>query len=176
MAFDAASVHPYGSFWLDVLDKGIKAAAVVVGGAWALFSMRKSRTFQRKLEIAISGQIFAKDSTYYVLVTPSLKNLGQSLYSIDQKGTGLAVIALTSSGRNRISASAVFENDASIEPGEQIEDPKVIPIPKPAEFVALLLELRVISAGEEWNAKSIVRETNERVADKLDYKGGDEYA
>lgn len=35
MLYDSSSVHPYGSFWLDVADKGIKAAAVLVGGCWA---------------------------------------------------------------------------------------------------------------------------------------------
>ena len=173
MILEAASVHPYGSFWLDVLDKGIKAAAVIVGGAWALFNVRKSRTFQRKLEVSVGGEIFEKNDAYYVMVRPALKNLGQTLCSIQQKGTGLEVIALATSGRKHVSACPVFDEDASIEPGEQVEDPKVIPIPDPAQFVALLVKLRIVSAGEEWNAKCVVREKDMVTSVPT---AGDEYA
>ncbi len=166
MSLISDSVHPYGSFWLDVADKGIKGLAVVVAGAWTFINVKRSRTFQRKLEPSISGEIFESGGEHYILVTTRLKNVGQSQYYITQKGTALEAMKLSAEGRELISVAAVFEEHAWIEPGEQIEDPLILTIPSPNTFVAVLLTLRVVSEvpeATEWNCSCIVREKQGQV-------------
>ena len=157
MLLDANSVHPYGSFWLDVADKAIKALAVIVGGAWTYINYVRARTFKRKLESNISGEIFSKNSKFFVLASCRLKNVGQSVYNIQQKGTAVQAIALRDEGRDIVRVCEVFKEHGWIEPGEQIEEPMVIPIVDPSTFVALKLCLRVVSEGVEWNASCILK-------------------
>src|SRR5665213_3298959 len=99
MLLDSTSVHPYGAFWLDVADKGIKALAVIIGGIWTYINFIRSRTFKRKLEPSVSGEIFEKDGNYYILVSKRLKNVGQAQYTIRQKGTALEADTLNPDGR-----------------------------------------------------------------------------
>lgn len=155
-------VYPYGTFWLDVSDKAIKALAVIVAGLWTLMNYRKSRTFQRKLEPTVSGEIFEKDGKYYILVCSRLKNVGLSKYTITKEGTALVALMLAEEGRQPHSTTSVFEDHAWIEPGEQIEDPIVLAIPSPSTFVGMRLNLRVVSKSPkatEWNSSCVVRET-----------------
>lgn len=161
MFLSSDSVYPYGAFWLDVADKAIKALAVAVAGLWTLMNYRKSRTFQRKLEPSVSGEIFESGGKRYMLVLCRLKNVGQSQYTITKEGTALEALKLTPQGRETLSVNAVFQEHAWIEPGEQIEDPIVLTIPERVTFVAIKLNLRIVSKvprATEWNASFIVRE------------------
>src|SRR5664279_577863 len=99
MFFDSASVHPYGSFYLDVADKSIKGLAVIVGGIWTYVNFARSRTFKRKLEPKVSAQLFQASTDWYVKVHGTLKNVGQSKYPIRQEGTAVEVTSLSPSGR-----------------------------------------------------------------------------
>jgi hypothetical protein len=164
--FDAQSVHPYGSFWLDVCDKAIKAIAVIVAGFWTYFNYEKSRTYKSKLEPSVVAEIFQKDGVYYALVECSLKNVGKSKFPIRQTGTALAAVALRPNGREDVALATVFEDHAWIEPEERISDPRVLPIPNPVGYVALMLELRILSETRrafrsslsiEWNAKTVLK-------------------
>lgn len=166
MLLGSDSVYPYGSFWLDFADKGIKALAVIVAGAWTFVNFKRSRTFQRKLEPSVSGEIFGSGGAQYILVTTRLKNVGQSQYNITQEGTALEAVKLSGEGRERISVTSVFEKHAWIEPGEQIEDPIILTIPSSCTFVAILLTLRVVSKlpkATEWNCSCIIREKQTQV-------------
>ena len=167
MLLSSESVHPYASFWLDFADKGIKGLAVIVAGAWTYMNFKKSRTFQRKLEPSITGEIFESGGQHYVLVTTRLKNMGQSKYTITQEGTGLEALKLSPHGRERISITSVFKDHAWIEPGEQIEDPILLIIPPPSTFVAVRLVLRVVSKvpeATEWNCSCIVRDDKSKMS------------
>ncbi len=143
MFLSSDNVHPYGAFWLDVADKAIKALAVAVAGLWTFMNYKKSRTFHRKLEPMVSGEIFERCGSYYIVASTRLKNVGQSQYTITQEGTALVALKLTPEGRETLSVNPVFRDHAWIEPGEQIEDPIVLTIPAPSTFVAIRLNLRV---------------------------------
>lgn len=165
MSLSPDSVHPYGSFWLDVADKGIKALALVVGAVWTFFNVQRSRTYRRKLELGISGAVFDKNGSLYLLISCQLTNVGQTKYSIEQKGTYAGVFTIADSGdEKRIAALEIFKDHGWIEPGEKISEPLIAPVPDPRTFVALKLALRVVSEGIEWNASSIVAETAQRLA------------
>ena len=108
MFLSSDSVHPYGAFWLDVADKAIKALAVAVAALWTLMNYKKSRTFQRKLEPTVCGEVFESGGNYYALVSCRLKNVGQSHYTITKEGTALEALKLTPDGREILSVTAVF--------------------------------------------------------------------
>jgi hypothetical protein len=156
MLVSSAGVHPYATFWLDVADKGIKALAVMVGAAWTHINFLRSRTFKRKVESSVSGKMFVKEGRYYVLVSCRLHNVGQSKYPIKQKGTYLEAMTLDPGGRRRLKGAEIFEDHGWIEPGEQIEEPLVLAIPDPKTYVALRLNMRVVSKTVEWNASCIL--------------------
>lgn len=157
MLFDSGSVHPYGSFWLDVVDKGIKGIAVIVAAIWTYF---RADTYRRKIEPSVSGELFSKDGEHYALVLCRLKNLGQSKYVIRQKGTYLGAEAMRPRGRETLQGSEVFKDHAWIEPGEQIDESIVLRVPDPKTFVAVRFALRVVSKKVEWNASCILKETD----------------
>jgi len=159
MILSTESVHPYGSFWLDFADKFIKALAVLVGGAWTYINFLRSRTFQRKLELSLSGEFFEQDEEQYLLVTASIKNVGQSHCSITQEGMGIEALKLSTKGREQIGVAAVFVDHVLLEPGEMIQDAAVMPIPPRNSFVAIRLTLRVVSKIPEpleWNCSRVV--------------------
>jgi hypothetical protein len=158
MLFGGTDVHPYGSFWLDVADKVVKTVALGVGAWWAVMNFKKSRTYTPRLEPSVSGEVFSKDGQTYLLIKCQIKNVGQSVYKIIETGTGCEVITLSKGGRNRISVLRPFRKKHGwIEPGEQISDPFVLRIPDPKTFIALQLDLRIISDGIEWNGSSIIK-------------------
>lgn len=156
MLLGSDAVHPYGSFWLDVADKGIKALALIVGATWTIINVHRSRTYTRKLEPSISGTIFEKNGRFYLLISYQLKNVGQTKYTIKQEGTYVGVFAISEKGdEERVSALEIFGDHGWIEPGEEIHETRVVPISDPETFVALKLQLRVVSEGVEWNVSCI---------------------
>jgi hypothetical protein len=158
MLFASDAVHPYGTFWLDVADKAIKTMAVLIGAAWTYNNVRRSRVYARKLEPSVSGTIFAKNGGLYILISCQLKNIGQTKYAIEQKGTYVGAFTITDQGEERsVFAMEIFKDHDWIEPGEQISEPRIGPIPDPETYIALKLVLRIVSGGEEWNVSTIVR-------------------
>jgi hypothetical protein len=153
--FESPPIHPYASFWLDVADKILKALAVLVAAVWTYF---RADTYRRKIEPSVSGELFSSDGQSYAQVVCSLKNLGESRYVLTQAGTYLSAQVLRPAGREDIPGSEIFKDHGWIEPGEQIDDPIVLCIPDPRTFVAIRLNLRVISRKVEWNASCILRE------------------
>lgn len=156
MLFFLEGIHPRATFWLDAADKVIKALAVLVGALWTWMNYVRGRIYKRKLEPGVSGEIFSKDGISYLLIACHLKNVGQSLYTIEQKGTGCEIIALSRNDPTRLSVLEVFKDHGWIEPGEQINQPLLQELPDPKTFSALQLNLRIVSHGIEWNDSSIV--------------------
>jgi hypothetical protein len=149
MILGSEGVYPYGSFWLDVADKGIKAMAVMIGAAWTYNNVRRSRTYARKLEPCVTGTLLKKNGGFYVLISCQLKNIGQTKYAIDQKGTYVGAFAISDQGeQSSVLALEIFKAHDWIEPGEQISEPQIGPIPNPKTFIALKLVLRVVSGGK----------------------------
>lgn len=162
------NVPPYWNFWLDVADKGIKALALIVGAVWTYINVIRSRTYKRKLELSISGRIFNKNGAYYLFASCQLKNVGQSKYTIQQRGTYLGAFTISDKGvEKRVLALEIFKDHGWIEPGEQICEPQIAPIPDPRTFVVLKLQLRVVSDGVEWNASCIAKETDSANTDSV---------
>ena len=69
--------NPQATFLLDVADKAIKAAAVAVGGLWAYWNYRKSRIYEKKLELQLTANTFTRGDLY-LDIDVSMRNVGAS--------------------------------------------------------------------------------------------------
>ncbi len=150
--------HPQAAFWLDIADKVIKASAVLLGGIWTWINYRRSRTYAKKLDLQLSGNVFEKQDLY-IEINVGLKNLGAGRHPLQQEGTSCELIAImTDLSEQPIGLFSIFKLDEWIEPGESISDSILHKIQIPAdEIVWVRIELRVIWKGLEWNSSCLVR-------------------
>ena len=148
----------------DILQSAATIIAFGAGGVWAYFNFFKGRTYRSRLDPNVSGKITSRNGTYFLIVTAQLKNVGLSAVRIDQKGSALRVFAYTLGERpakprnveqSRLITLLVFEDHGWIEPGELIEDQRLIAIPD-SEQVALQIKLRLVSNKIEWNSAAII--------------------
>ncbi len=149
---------------LDNLEKIATVVAIVIGGAWVYFNFSKGRIYKSRLEPRVSGTIMPADGITHLLVTITLKNIGLSKFDIQQEGTALQILSYDplvdpfpaeKAGWKFLSIFTVFEQHAWIEPGETIEEQKLIVI-QGVNHTAFRLELRVISRGFSWDSDSII--------------------
>jgi hypothetical protein len=149
--------YAHAKFALDVIDIGLKVAALVIGGLWALMNYNRSRIYQRKLELGLSGKVFQRNGRLYFGGTCQLKNVGQSKYPIEQNGTTCQIWAYRRSIHTElIYTFTIFERHGWIEPGEQIEEPLLTLVKfDPTELIGVRADFRVVSGGIEWNASRI---------------------
>jgi hypothetical protein len=150
---------------LDVIDKVTKILALIVGAGWVYLNYLRGRTFKHRLEPNISGKISRSKGILLLSGLAQVKNVGLSKVLIQQTGTAIEVLncilAESQTGPpflsdQDITVRSVFEAHGWIEPGEQIEESFLIPVPEGSGTVAFRLGLRIVSEGIEWNADSIV--------------------
>ena len=77
------SPHPTLAFALDVADKLIKLVAVLLGGIWTYWNYRKSRTYQKRLELTLAASPYRHQGTF-LEVRLSLKILGGAQHRLQQ--------------------------------------------------------------------------------------------
>lgn len=149
---------------VDVLKNVMTIIAVGVGGVWAYFNFFKGRTYRSRLEPKVSGKLISRNSANYLVVTAQLKNIGLSDVRINQEGSAIRVFAYAvvehtskahSVQQSRLITLPVFEEHGWIEPGELIEDQRLVAIPD-IEYVALQTQLRLVSNKIEWNSAAII--------------------
>jgi hypothetical protein len=149
---------------VGILQGIVTIAAIVIGGIWAYLKYFRGRTFRPRLEPDISGVVVSHGGVSHLKVTASLKNVGLSKVDIEQKGSGLRVFSYDAAPHateahiaewTRIRTFPVLEDHQWIEPGESIEDERLIVIPED-EHLAIQLELRVVSNGITWKERSII--------------------
>lgn len=149
---------------VDVVKNVVTIIAVGAGAVWGYFNFFKGRTYRSRLEPKVSGKLISRNGAHYLVVTAQLKNVGLSDVKINQKGSGLRVFAYAvveqvakarSVQQSRLITVAVFEEHGWIEPGELIEDQRLVAIPD-IEYVALQTKLRIVSNKIEWNSAAII--------------------
>ncbi len=161
------NAHPHISFWLDVADKVLKVLAVLLGGAWTLMHYLRGRTFKRRLEPGVSGELFTAQGKPYLKMAFTLKNLGLSKCGIDWPGTWGEVQLMKPAGREKWKRFELFRSHKWIESGEPVTDAVVLSVPPPETYVALQLIIRVKSQKGWWRwwpAKQIVWRASNIVA------------
>jgi len=125
---------------VDIAQQLVTIIAIIVGGFWAYFNFVKGRFYRPRLELDISGEVTLHDDISYLLVTGEVKNVGLSKFENTQ-ATTLEVLWCEAEEGITIPESiwwerfpedpawSLFEAHEWIEPGETIEDKRVIMIP-----------------------------------------------
>ena len=152
------SSHPHLAFALDVADKLIKLAAVLLGGVWTYWNYRKSRTYEQKLDLNIVGTVFTRGHLYGD-VKLTVKNIGNTQHIVDHDGTvcELSIIRDDLSEKS-VKFFEVFTDDDRLEPGESMIDTLYWSVPAPVDSIVWVkLTLLVASNGVEWNSTYMVR-------------------
>lgn len=136
---------------VDIISATTTAVALTVGGLWAYFKFVKGRTYRPRLEVGMSGRwrhLGGKDLLHARI---TVRNIGGSVITLIQKGTGLRVSEMATDQPSAPAAVAwdvlrVFEILAEhewIEPGETVSDDVLLDLGA-AERVPLLFELRLV--------------------------------
>ena len=150
--------HPTIAFLLDIADKLIKLAAVLLGGIWTYWNYRKSRTYAEKLELHLTGTVFFRGELY-VDVIGTLQNTGAARHILPLDSSFCTLYAVTSDlSEMPLHIFPIFVQKSQLEPGELINDALFWTIkPSAADIVWLKVTLRVVSRDIEWNTVSILR-------------------
>ena len=153
-----SATHPTASFWLDIVDKFIKLAAVLIGGLWILWNYRKSRTYEQKLELEVVGTVFVKKDLYGD-VKVIVKNIGATKHTIQQVGSFCELSTIRDDlTEHSMELFRVFAEDDSMEPGESIADTKYWRIAQPIDNILWVkLGLRAVSNGVDWRSSCLIR-------------------
>jgi hypothetical protein len=143
---------------VDIVQKIFTIAAIIVGGIWTYFNFFRGRIYRMRLEPTVSGEVTTFDGVSHLIATMRLKNVGLSKVEIEQKGSALQVLSYDAHGGTAKVVSAawknlavfpVFESHQWIEPGELIEEQRLIVIPE-GVHAAFQLRLRIISHEISW--------------------------
>jgi hypothetical protein len=154
-----SEVHADARFWLEVVDEILKFIALLVGGAWTWMHYLRGRTHKRKLELRTIGKLFRKSGRLYLSIVCTLKNVGQTKYPIEQRGTACQVLAYLGSEPELFRAYPVFQEHAWIEPGEEIDHPLLVRITvDESKLIGLQVKLRIVSGDIEWDSSCIVED------------------
>lgn len=153
--------------WLSGLIKDgdtlIRTLAVIVAAGWAYFRFVKGRVFRSRLEPNVIGVAVVRNAFTYLHVTVMIKNVGLSKVEIKQDGTSLRIFSAVND-RSAIATSANWDHDGTfsvfsdhswIEPGETIEDQKLISTPG-EDTIAFQAQLRVTDHRTVWYATGVV--------------------
>jgi hypothetical protein len=156
----------------DILQKLFTIAAIIVGAIWTYFNFFRGRTYKIRLEPEVSGKAVTINGLNHLVAAIRLKNVGLSRVEIEQKGTALELLAynapdgtknIVSAAWDRLTAFPVFESNRLIEPGEIIEEKRLIVVPT-NERTAFRLRLRLVSHGSAWEAMDIVTFSEENAS------------
>ncbi len=143
-----------------VADIFFKVAVPVIGGAWAFLTYVRGRTFSRRLEPRIEGQLFHQNDRCFLSVQAAVKNVGLSKAVILQTGSWVRIVLLGARAgvvkiavpaETRLATTPVFMKHKWVEPGEEIHDVQLLQLPHLTENdVAIRLNLRVVSQELRW--------------------------
>jgi hypothetical protein len=143
---------------VDIVQKLFTIAAIIIGGIWTYFNFFRGRTYRMRLEATVSGKIVTFKGSNHLIADISLKNVGLSKVEIEQQKSALHVLSYEFPVGTRSIVGAtwkdlhvfpVFESHHWIEPGEAIEEQRLMTIPANAR-TAFQLRLEVVSKEFSW--------------------------
>jgi hypothetical protein len=137
----------------DIAGTLVTSLAIIVGGVWAYFKFVKGRTYRPRLEVDLAGEWHIVNGCQCLRARVAVKNIGASVVTLRQKGTGLRV-SVPIDDRQGIPALVewqslrvfpIFEEHNWIEPGETIKDDLLLDLAL-TEPGLTLLEARLVWA------------------------------
>ena len=163
------------SIW-TIIDSASKLAFALIGGAWALLTYYRGRTFRRRLELTVNGSVILHSGVHLASLDVGVKNVGLSRADIIQEGTWLRIVILGAKTatnsvarpkRKFVGTSPILLDHSWIEPGEEIHDVMLVQLPTLAdEDVSLEVRLRVVS--NQMRFRSFFEATSNAIAEADD--------
>ncbi len=116
-----------------------------------------SRASTPRLDLQLSGSLHLREEPFLQLAA-AVRNLGSAPLPLHQEGTRCQVLLVKRDLTEvPITLFPLFLLRESVAPGEIVGDLKLCRLPLPPEdIVWIRLNLRVVSAGTEWNASCVV--------------------
>ncbi len=143
--------------WASIAQKTAATVAIVVGGGWAYFKFVRGRTFRRRLELTISGEVRRRPGVVYLLTNSTVKNIGLAKFEINHEKSGLRVMTHTSDNPvtearlaewEPLSTWPILEGQGLLEPGEPAAEELLIEVSDEG-FLVFKLQLWVSSTHDE---------------------------
>jgi len=144
---------------LTKLDTFSKIAIAVLGGIWTLLTYVRGRTFRRRLEPKITGEVFEEGGARFLSIVASARNVGLSKAEVIEDGTWVRIFLLKKKNVKsfavpaevRLGTAPILLQHSWIEPGEEVHDVLIVQLPeKSAEDIGVRLDLRVKSQEWRW--------------------------
>jgi hypothetical protein len=157
--------------WISTLLKDlltlVQLTALIAAGLWAYMKFVKGRMFYPRLEVSVSGSAVLREGRTTLMAALKIKNVGLSRVDIRQEGTALRVhsanevmpTAIVNPNWSRLGTFSVFERHGWVEPGETIDENRLLIVPG-ANDRDYLLELNIGAGKLVWTATSIVAASN----------------
>lgn len=149
----------------SIIRDVVTAVALIIGGGFAYFKFLKGRTFRERLRITVDGKLEAASNLLLVNASVEAENISLREFRIARQGTIIRLFAhrfsqAPSQAREAswelVGAWRVFEDRDVLEPGESLQEPKLLESPE-GGFAALLIELTVYSvSGRYWKTATVV--------------------
>jgi hypothetical protein len=136
---------------VSVIGTSVTALAVVIGGWWAYFKFIRGRTYRPRLAVKMLAQWRVVNGRALLHARITVKNIGTSVITLGQRGTGLRVSLLSPNQPEPPSAAdwevlRVFEilkDHEWIEAGETVSDDQLLDLGV-ADPVTSLFEARLV--------------------------------
>jgi hypothetical protein len=148
-----------------IIQSGVTAVAIIVGGFWTYFTFIKGRTLKEQLEPKTATRIISRDGEKFLVATIQLKNTGKSIIYFKKSGTHLILFKYQpSAGGTAVTekdwlfdykAPSILNDHVGVEPNEQIEEPVLIPLEQ-ADQQIYMVRLRIASKKTTWTADTIL--------------------
>ena len=164
----ASSERFYPAAISRLIEDGRNAMTILgiaAGGIWAYFNFFRGRTYRPRLEPRVSGTLLSAEDIVMLVASYDVKNVGLSKVDIQQAGSALSVLvpempASISFVREikwkRAAVFDIFKVHQWIEPGELVQEQRLILLPY-RQYPAVRLEVRLVSpAKTEWTAMTVV--------------------
>ena len=136
---------------VSLLGTSTTMLAVIVGGLWAYFKFVRGRTYRPRLSVTMLAQWRLVDGQHFLHARVVVRNIGASVVTLRQRGTGLRVSELSPQQPDGPAAASwevvrVFEiltEHLWIEAGETVSDDVLIRM-DPPEPQMTLFEARLV--------------------------------
>lgn len=150
---------------VDIISGVITTGAVIVGGTWAYYRFIKDRTYRPRLAVTLAGEWIPVQNERILLARIRVTNIGDSVVTLLQRGTGLRVSQLDEPDEvgqytwTNDRVHVILAEHAWIEPGETVSDDLLLLVSVPADQ-PVLLEARLVWrwSGNEGNIVVFARQ------------------
>lgn len=162
----------------DVAQKTAATAAIVIGAAWAYFKFVATRQLRTKIESAITANVREASGRTFLFATLEAKNISDGKIDLQMDYSVLTVRGMTvekivnretpespptdaekyGGHHEPIDVIPIVPADRPlIEPEETLAADIVIEIPKPDSYMAVELEMQIVSTkNDKWTLNRII--------------------